>query len=46
MCTKPYEIDAAACSASLTEESSGLEMDYMVTVTMVPDALALKKGIG
>ncbi|XP_034999631.2 fibronectin type III domain-containing protein 1 isoform X1 [Hippoglossus stenolepis] len=25
------------------EESSGLEMDYMVTVTMVPDALALKK---
>ncbi|XP_047184490.1 fibronectin type III domain-containing protein 1 isoform X2 [Scophthalmus maximus] len=25
------------------EESSGLEMDYMVTVTMVPDALALEK---
>ncbi|XP_041814866.1 fibronectin type III domain-containing protein 1 [Chelmon rostratus] len=25
------------------EESSGMEMDHMVTVTMVPDALALKK---
>lgn len=40
------EIDATACSTSLTEESSGMEMDHMVTVTMVPDALALKKGIG
>lgn len=40
------EIDATACSTSLTEESSGMEMDHMVTVTMVPDALALEKGIG
>lgn len=41
-----YETDATACSTSLAEESSGLEMDYMVTVTMMPDALALNKGIG
>lgn len=41
-----HEIDATACSTSLTEESSGMEMDHMVTVTMVPDALALEKGIG
>lgn len=40
------EIDAAACSASLTEDSSGMEMDFMLTVSMVPDALALEKGIG
>lgn len=40
MCTRSCEIDATACSASLTEESSGMEMDHMVT-----DALALKKGI-
>lgn len=46
MCTWPCEIDATACSTSPTEESSGMEMDHMVTVTMVPDALALKKGIG
>lgn len=42
----PSESDARACSASLTEESSGMEMDHMVTVNMVPDALALEKGIG
>lgn len=46
MCTWSCEIDATACSTSLTEESSGMEMDHMVTVTMVPDALALEKGIG
>lgn len=40
------EIDATACSASLTEDSSGMEMDHMLTVSMVPDALALEKGIG
>lgn len=46
MCLESCEIDAVACSTSLTEDSSGMEMDFMVTVTMVPDALALKKGIG
>lgn len=40
------EINAAVCSASLTEDSSGMEMDFMLTVSMVPDALALEKGIG
>lgn len=38
------EIDAAAHSTSLTEESSGMEMDHMVS--LVPDALALEKGTG
>lgn len=46
MYTWSCDIDATACSTSLTEESSGMEMDHMLTVTMVPDALALKKGIG
>lgn len=40
------EIDAAACSTSLTEESSGMEMDPMLTEAMMPDALGLEKGIG
>ena len=44
MCT--WSCDATACSTFLTEESSGMEMDHMVTLTMVPDALALEKGIG
>lgn len=46
MMTFECEIDATVCSTSLTEESSGMEMDLMVTVSMVPDALALKEGIG
>lgn len=41
-----FEIDATACPASLTEESSGMEMDYMVAGTMLPDALAVQEGIG
>ena len=45
-CIQSCEIDATACSTSLTEESSGMEMDHMLTVTVVPDALALEKGIG
>lgn len=38
--------DATVCSTSLTEESSGMETDPMVTATMVPGALALMEGIG
>ncbi|KAF3849943.1 hypothetical protein F7725_019662 [Dissostichus mawsoni] len=32
-----------ACSTFLTEESSGMELDHRVTVTMAPDAVALEK---
>ena len=34
------------CSTSLTDESSGVETDPMVTATMVPGALALIEGTG
>lgn len=46
MCLQSCDIDAIACSTSLTEDSSGMEMDFMLTMTRVPDALVLKKGIG
>lgn len=46
MCTLLCETDATACRTSLTEESSGMEVDYMVTGAVVPDALAVKEGIG
>lgn len=38
--------DATVCSTFLTEESSGMETDPMVSATMVPDALVLMEGIG
>lgn len=38
--------DAIVSSTSLTDESSGVEMDPMVTATIVPGALTLIEGIG
>ena len=46
MMTFECEIDATVCSTSLTEESSGMGMDLMVSVPMMPDTLALEEGIG
>lgn len=38
--------DAIVYSTSLTDESSGVETDPIVTATMVAGALALIEGIG